>query len=310
MCVPIPDNSEMQLPIKNLTALAVAVQVAERGSFAGASKALGLSTSAVSKSISRLEAQLGIKLFNRTTRAVSLTTDGHAYIEKLKPLLVEIGGLTQELVDHSENPKGLLRVGAPVSFGRILLAPVVAEFSKQYPEIEIELVLDDRMLDLANEQIDVSIRTGELADSANIVARRFMSDPMIICASNDYLERHGVPTKIADLEAHRLVTFKNNRTGRIDPWVFKDGERFSCSGAIRSNTVDTVVQIIRDGAGLGQVSLYKAKEAIDRGELTEVLKSHRPPSLKYSVLYLNRHLLAPRIRAFIDYLLAQEWPNI
>lgn len=293
----------MHFPIKNLTALGVAVQVAEKGTFAGASRAMGLSTSAVSKSISRLEEQIGIKLFNRTTRSVSLTPDGRAYITKLKPLLNEIGGLTQGLIDGGELPKGLLRVGAPVSFGRILLAPVIAEFSVRYPEVEIELILDDQMLDLANEQIDVSVRTGALNDSANLVARSFMTDPMIVCASPEYIKRCGEPTGIQQLTQHRLVTFKNNRTGRNEPWSFCDGQRVNVQGTVSSNTVDSVVEMIRCGAGLGQISLYKARNALESGELVEVLKELRPPSMKYSVLYLNRHLLAPRIRVFIDFLI-------
>jgi len=141
----------MNQPIKNLTGLAIAVQVAERGSFAEASRALGLSTSAVSKSINRLENQLGIKLFNRTTRSVSLTSDGGAYIDKVKPLLTQIYELTNDLTDTPQSPSGLLRVSATIPFGRIVLAPIVAKFTKQFPSIQIELVLDDKILDLTGE---------------------------------------------------------------------------------------------------------------------------------------------------------------
>jgi len=293
----------MYLPIKNFTALAVAVQVAERGSFAKASKALGLSTSAVSKSIGRLEEQLGIKLFNRTTRSVSLTADGQLYIDKLKPLLVQINGLTQNLIDDSSNPKGLLRVGAPISFGRIILAEIVAEFSVLYPDVQIELVLDDRTTDLTKEQIDVSIRTGNLGDSANMVARRFMLDSVVVCASRDYINCYGAPKRIGELEEHRRITFRNNRTGRPESWLFKGGVRVGGAGIVQSNTTDSVIEMVLAGAGLGQVSYYKVKEQLDSGELVEVMQEQRPPAMKYSVLYMNRKLLAPRIRLFIDFLL-------
>ena len=295
----------MQQPIKNLAGLAIAIQVAERGSFAEASRVLGLSTSAVSKAISRLEDQLGIKLFYRTTRSVSLTPDGHMYIVRIKPLFTEIVELSSSLPDDPENPSGLLRISTTIPFGRIVLAPIVAKFSELYPEVQIELILDDRVLDLTREQIDVSIRTGLLQKSPNMVARRLITDPRVICASAKYLEQHGQPTTINDLHKHRRITFKNNDTGRVEPWIFSGSQSVTTAGDVQSNTMDSVVEIVREGAGLAQVSLYQVKDAIDAGELKEVLFKYRPPELTFSVVYQSRHLLAPRIRKFIDFTVEQ-----
>jgi len=241
----------MHQPIKNLTGLAIAIQVAERGSFAEASRALGLSTSAVSKSIGRLESQLGIKLFNRTTRSVSLTSDGHLYIARIKPLLKDIIELSRGLSDSHESPRGLLRVSATIPFGRIVLAPIVAKFTKRYPEVQIELVLDDKVLDLTAEQIDASIRTGSMQKTPNLIARRLLTDPLVICASAKYLKHYGEPKTINDLNAHRRVTFKNSDTGRIDPWRFSCSSSIVSHGDIQSNTMESLVEIIREGAGIG-----------------------------------------------------------
>ncbi len=292
----------MHQPIKNLTGLAIAIQVAERGSFAAASRALGLSTSAVSKSISRLESQLGLKLFNRTTRSVSLTSDGHLYIIRIRPLLNEIIELSRGVSDSQENPRGLLRVSATIPFGRIVLAPIVAEFTKQYPEIQIELVLDDKVLDLTAEQIDVSIRTGSMQKSPNMIARRLLTDPLVICASRDYFKHYGEPKTIGDLNAHRRVTFKNSDTGRIDPWKFSGSSSIMSNGDLQSNTMESLVEIIRAGAGIGQISRYQVKHALESGELKEVLQNHRPPDLVFSIIYQSRRLLAPRTRIFIDFI--------
>jgi len=295
----------MNQPIKNLTGLAIAVQVAERGSFAEASRALGLSTSAVSKSINRLENQLGIKLFNRTTRSVSLTSDGGAYIDKVNPLLTQIYELTNDLTDNPQSPSGLLRVSATIPFGRIVLAPIVAKFTKQFPSIQFELVLDDKILDLTGEQIDVSIRTGSMERSPNVVARRLLSDPLTLCASPEYLSQYGEPQTIEELSGHRRVTFKNSDTGRIEPWKFASSPSISAPGSVQSNTMDSMAEIVLEGGGLGQISRYQVAHAIETGQLKEVLKSQRPPELVFSVIYQSRHLLAPRIRVFIDFLVEE-----
>ena len=292
----------MSLRTKNLTAVAAAVQVAKDGSFAAASRALGLSTSATSKAIGRLEEELGIKLFQRTTRNVSLTPEGERYVEGVQPLLAELDALTAEVTDSLASPRGLLRVSVPAAFGRIVLVPAIADFTYRYPDIELELSLEDREVDLAAERIDVAIRAGSLPDSANLVGRKLFEDPLITCAAPSYLQRHGVPERPEDLEHHNCLNFRNRRTGRIVPWVFRSGERRVETGTLTIDDGEAVGRAAVAGSGLSQMPGFMAQPALQNGSLVEVLREFRPSDTAFTAIYLDRRLVSPRIRAFIDFL--------
>lgn len=296
----------MDLRTKNLTAVSAVVQVAEQGSFADASRVLGLSTSATSKSIGRLEDELGVKLFRRTTRSVSLTPEGERYVEGIRPLLLEMDAVTAEVTDSTLAPRGQLRVSVPAAYGRMVLVPQLFEFSERYPDVQLELSLEDRDVDLAAEQADVAVRAGALPDSANLVARKLFDDPLITCAAPTYLDRQGPPETIEDLKGHNCLNFRNRRTGRPVPWLFAGDVRMPVSGGLAVDDGEAVGRAAIAGVGISQMPGFMAREALEDGRLIEVLRSHRPPPVQFSALYLDRRLVSPRIRALIDFLVAMD----
>lgn len=295
----------MELRTKNLTAVVAAIHVADAGSFAHASRTLGLSTSATSKAISRLEEDLGVKLFQRTTRSVSLTPEGERYIEGARPLLIELDALTAEITDSLTTPRGSLRVSVPAAFGRMVLVPRISEFTSRFPEIELELSLEDRSVDLAAERIDVAVRAGPLPDSANLIGRKLFDDPLITCAAPAYLDRHGTPKTPDDLDRHNCLNFRNRRTGRAVPWVYLSGERRLESGLLTIDDGEAVGRAAIAGAGISQMPGFMAREALVSGALKEVLQEYRPAETSFTAIYLDRRLVSPRIRAFIDFLVGE-----
>ena len=279
------------------------MQVAEQGTFAGASRELALSTSAVSKAIARLERDLGVKLFRRTTRSVSLTPEGERFVQGVKPLLIEMDALTDEVMDSSSEPRGLLRISAPVAYARSVLAPSVAQFRRRFEGVQVDLLLDDRDVDLVAGQVDVAIRTGALPDNANLVARRLFDDPLVSCAAPAYLDRHGEPETPEDLRHHECLRFRNSRTGRAVPWIFAGDDRLRMSGTITINDIEALARAASSGAGIAQLPGYLANRYVVSGRLREVLRPFRPPDVRFSALYLDRRFVSPRIRAFIEFLL-------
>ncbi len=292
----------MKLKTKNLTAIAAVIQVSEQGSFAAASRALGLSTSATSKAISRLEEELGVKLFHRTTRSVSLTPEGECYVEGLAPLLLEMEAVTSDVTDSLSQPRGVLRISGPAAFSRITLVPQLSKFCQRYPEVLVDLSLADHHVDLAAEQIDVAIRAGALPDNVNLVARKLFQDPLITCAAPTYLKEFGIPKTPSDLEHFNCLNFRNTRTGRPVPWFFNNPERQLVTGALVIDDGEAVGRAAMSGLGISQMPGFMAREALQSGRLQEVLADFRPPSIPFHALYLDRKLVSPRIRAFIDFL--------
>ncbi|MEM1344657.1 MAG: LysR family transcriptional regulator [Pseudomonadota bacterium] len=291
----------------NLHTLAVFVQVAQAGSFAQAAKRLALSTSAVSKSVLRLEEEIGVKLLTRTTRSVVLTVEGERFLEGAERLLQAAETLSEAFSDTPEAPRGKLVISAPAAFGRKWLTERVLAFMCRYRAVEVELSFEDRQVDLAAEGIDVAIRLGTLGNSANLVARKLFDDRVHTCAAPDYLARHGTPADLDDLERHRAIHYRLRNTGRLFPFMFEiEGEivRRTLTPALVANSVDAIQQGGEAGIGLVQLPSFLATEPLAEGRLIEVLSAQRCDSFPYSIVYHDRRLVAPRIRAFVDFLVA------
>lgn len=295
--------SLMKPRIQNLTAVAAVLQVARHGSFVAGSKALGMSPSAASKSIARLEEELGTRLFQRTTRSVSLTPEGQRFVAGAGPLLDDLDALTAELADTSLSPRGPLRLSAPESFGRAVVVPIVERYRERYPEVTVELLLDDKTLDLADARIDVAIRTGVLNDHANLVARRLLVDPMVLCAAPSYLHKRARPNAVDDLSEHACVRFLNAQTGTPLPWRFSAGKRPDVPSTIVVNDVSAVAALTEGGLGIAQLPGYLAAPLLAEQRLVELLPNERPDGVPYSALYLDRRFVSPRIRTWIDVLI-------
>jgi DNA-binding transcriptional LysR family regulator len=295
--------------MKSLSNMLAFVRVAEVQSFTQASNGLGLSTSAVSKAVARLEADLGVKLFHRTTRSISLTTDGVRFYEGCQQLLGELDALEAEIQGNRAAPRGRLTVSVSPAFGQVCLVPMLKAFTQAFPQITLDISMDDRLVDPAEQGVDVVIRTGNLSDSANLIARQLVAYPLVVCGSPSYLEQHGYPQHPSQLQQHTCLNFRNRSIGRFYSWSFAvDGkvERCAVSGSIVFDNADAIVRSAIVGLGLSQMPAYLAAEATSKGNLVEVLSTYRPPEVPVWICYLDRRFVAPRIRSFVEFIAAQK----
>jgi len=279
-------------------------RVVELASFTKAALSLNLPKTTISAQVLALESRLRVKLLNRTTRHVSVTTDGAAYYERAVRLLHELEEAESSLSQATVNPKGRLRVDVPGSIGRRIIVPALADFFGRYPEIELEIGCNDRPVDLLEEGVDCVIRGGELQDST-LVARRVGSLKFLTCASPAYLEKHGMPQTPADIERHFGVHYFSSKTGKIFEFDFsKDGMETTVSGMKRVvlNDGDSCLAAALAGAGIAQLPTFMVQEHIASGTLMIVLGTYLSENLPLYALYPQNRHLSSKVRAFIDWI--------
>lgn len=280
------------------------IAVAAEGSFARAADRLGVGRSAVSRSVQKLEAQLDARLFLRTTRSTSLTREGELFLRNCHPGVQRIVQALEDMRELREGPpKGQLRISAAMGFGRQIVAPMLAGFRARYPEIAIDLLLDDKLSDFTSDRVDVAFRDGHLEDS-QIVAKRLVPMQMLVCASPGYAEEHGLPHHLDDLAAHACIHYRTV-SGRIAEWEFKvDGQKRKLVPPSRSsfNDVDLVLHSALRGEGLAQLPGYAASEHLRAGRLVACLAQYAPDDHGHYLCYLSRQQMPARIRVFIDYM--------
>ena len=285
-----------------LLELEVYVRVVHAGSFTAAGRDLGLSPSAVSKQISRLEDRLGVRLLNRTTRRVAMTEEGAAFFEHAKRIIADLDEAEQTISQLRAAPRGTLRANMPVTFGQLILAPLIPEFLRRYPDVELDITLNDRMVDLVDEGMDLGIRIGELKDSSLIV-RKLAASRRAVCAAPDYLERAGTPYRPADLRNHSCMVY-TYRTWRND-WPFRgpDGsEVVHVTGSFSANNGEVLRQAALGGSGIIMLPIWQVLDDLRAGRLVEVLPNYSSPDADIHAVYPQTRYLAPRVRAFVDYL--------
>ena len=279
-------------------------RVVELASFTKAALSLNLPKTTVSAQVLALESRLRVKLLNRTTRHVSVTTDGAAYYERALRLLHELEEAESSLSQATVSPKGRLRVDVPGSIGRRIIVPALGDFFERYPDIELEIGCNDRPVDLLEEGVDCVIRGGELQDST-LVARRVGSLKFLTCASPAYLERYGTPEKPADIERHLGVHYFSTKTGKIFEFDFnKDGVETTVSGIKRVvlNDGDACVAAALAGAGIVQLPTFMVQEHIASGELAIVLGTYLSENLPLYALYPQNRHLSSKVRVSIDWI--------
>ncbi|NUO75492.1 MAG: LysR family transcriptional regulator [Lysobacter sp.] len=283
------------------------IAVATEGSFARAADRLGVGRSAVSRSVQKLEGQVGARLFSRTTRSTSLTSEGELFFENCRPGVERILQALEDMRDLREGPpRGQLRIGAAHGFGRRVLAPLLREFRSRYPGIGIELALDEREADLAVDRIDVAFREGRLDDS-QVIAKQLVPMQMFVCASAEYARRRGLPMSVDALQSHACIG-RRLANGRLQTWDFKvEGrlQRVSPTGDLVFNDDDLMLEAVLDGQGLAQLPGYLACEALRRGALVTCLAPYAPDDRGHYLCYLSRRQLPKRIRVFIDFATAR-----
>ena len=281
------------------------VRVAAAGSFSQAARQLGVTTVAVSRNVQRLEGELGVRLLNRTTRRVSLTEEGRALFEKSRNALAELEAAHETIAERRTEPAGLVRVTSAGVFGRIYLLPLLEEFRARYPRIEVEMSLADRVVDMVAENYDVGFRVGEIPDS-NTIVRKIADVPRFVCASPQYLMRHGAPQTPGQLAAHECIRYRSINSGRPRRWEFGRGneiEGFDVHGHLIFNDILAVCDAAIAGLGLAQLATYVATPHIRAGRLVPVLTDYAPPHFKISLCYPARRLQPARTRVFIDLVL-------
>lgn len=282
--------------------MAVFAMVAEQGSLSGAARVLGLTPSSISRIITRIEGRIGTRLLLRTTRAITLTAEGEAYLRGARRILADMAEVEDAITDQGA-PRGRLRVSAALAHGRLSIVPLVAAFSARYPAIVVELRLEDEVVDILGGQADVAIRFGQLADSP-LTARLIGSIGEVIVASPDYLARHGTPRLPQDLLNHNCLRFNFRRAA--PDWPFRvDGRDFSLqvSGTIEGNSGEVLSQLAKLGAGIARIGAFSVADDLASGDLVPLLEAYNSGDQEpIHAVFVGGAAMPARVRAFVDFL--------
>ena len=287
-----------------LQAMQVFTRVVDTNSFTRAAETLDLPRASVTTIIQNLESFLGTRLMHRTTRRLSLTPDGAAYYERCVRILADVEETETSFQSGNKKPHGKLRIDMPGTIGRLLVIPSLSEFHTRYPDIDLQLGLTDRPVDLLQEGVDCVVRVGALQDSS-LVARRIGIFEGVTCAAPDYLQKYGTPRTLDDLESHSAVNYFSSRTGRVIDWAFKvDGKEVEVKmkGSVSVNDADAYVTCGLEGFGLIQPALFMVLPHLQSGQLVEVLPEIKPMPMPISAVYPHSRHLSPKVRVFVDWI--------
>lgn len=291
------------------TTMKVYCSVVENDSLADAARKMNVSPSVVSKHLSALEDHLGVRLLNRTTRRISITEEGTAYYERCKQIITDVAEAEIEVSSAHTAPRGLLKITAPVTFAHRHLTPHLPKFLDMFPEVEVQVQVNDRVVDLVDEGIDLAIRISQLKDSS-LIARRLAPNRRYIAATPEYLERNGTPKSVDDLKDHRLITWPPGNP--LNDWHFLiDGvdRIIKVKGAIAVNEGDAILTTLLAGGGLGMTQEFLAGPFVKEKKLVPLLEEIvREDNPIYAVYPSSRHL-SPKVRAFVDFLVETYGPK-
>ncbi|WAI87827.1 HTH-type transcriptional regulator DmlR [Psychrobacter sp. SC65A.3] len=284
-----------------IDAMRAFVAVVTEGSFSNAANTLQLSPQLVSKYVSKLEEQLNSRLLNRTTRKVSLTEAGSHYFGHAQQILLSIDDMESKLGGLQQNPKGVLRISAPVSFALKHMAKLITDFQIHYPLVKVDLQLTDRKVDIVEEGFDVALRIGQLK-SSSLIAKKVAPIRVMLCAAPDYLNKHGTPTQPEDIAEHRYLHYSYmNMDGKDDIYQLLKAKYLKQGSELRSNNGDVLVDAAIAGAGLVLQPTFIISEALSSGKLVIVLPKLEPEALGLYAVYAHRKLLPHKVRCFIDF---------
>ncbi|MBA1276042.1 LysR family transcriptional regulator [Stutzerimonas azotifigens] len=286
----------------SLSGISFFVQAAETRSFSEAGRNLGVSSSAVGKSVSRLEERLGVRLLHRSTRSITLTAEGALFLERCRRILCELQAAEWELSETQQAPMGRLRISLPL-VGRLVM-PALTAFMHRYSAIELDIDFSDRLVDVIEEGFDVVMRTGEPADS-RLMSRPLGNYRLQLVASPTYLARRGTPAVPADLEHHVCLQHKFPSTGKFEAWPLKRGEdvsQWAVPASMVCNTTEALMDVAIAGLGIACLPDFMVRQAIERGELASVLDTHVTHQGTFRLLWPSSKQLAPKLRVFIDFM--------
>lgn len=289
-----------------LNSMKMFVRVVETGSFSAVAREMNSTQPTVSKNIAELESWLGARLLNRSTRSLRLTETGTDYYERCVSILKDVEEAEQMVGNLQTQPRGMVRISAMVAFGRLHILPRLNEFLTRYPEIQVDVRLGDRVVDLVEEGVDLAFRMGTLADS-NLIARRLCSSPMVTVASPSYLKQHGIPRHPRDLREHNYIRYlEASRPGKEQ--FLDQGEPFhvGVEGNVVTNSSEALRAAALSGLGITRMPRWLAGDAIAGGELVTILDEYQSEPLAINAVYLPGRHLPSRVRCLIDYL-AEEF---
>jgi DNA-binding transcriptional LysR family regulator len=282
--------------------LEIFASVAAEGSFSAAGRRLGLTPSAVSRAIDRIEARLGVRLLLRSTRALVLTAEGQAYLAMARRILADLNDAEQMIADQGA-PRGRLRVSAALSHGRLCVVPLLGEFTKPHPHILVDISLTDALADIAGGQADVAIRFGPLADSG-LTARKLGETRRVIVAAPDYLRQHGTPRRPEDLHSHNCLNFNFRRAEPV--WPFRvEGQDYALTvhGSMEANNGETLGQLAKSGIGITRVGTFSVADEIAAGQLVPLLEEFNPGDVEaIHALFVGGSNMPARVRVFVDFM--------
>ncbi len=291
-----------------LTSMNVFVRVAKAGSFAGAARDLGISRAMATKHIMSVESSLDTRLFNRTTRSLSLTEVGASYLEQCQQVLLDVEEMEAAVTHLQAEPRGILKISAPPVVGATHIAPALAEFLKDNDDLSVEMILKGSHGDLIDEGVDIAIFLGKLQDTS-LVARRLARSPLVVCGAPEYFDRYGIPEEPEDLVDHSCLV--NWAIPPRDRWKFRGilGDReVKVSGRMQANVAEPIRMAADNGLGMVMLPEYIVGKDIEKGKLRIVLEQYSISPLEIHAVYPHRKYLSAKVRDFLDFL--QEWmPN-
>ena len=281
---------------------------AELSSFTAAAAAASVTPAAVSRSVSRLEERLGVRLFVRTTRQIRLTDAGRVYFEQCRQALAQLVDAERLVTGEQAAPAGLLRISMPTPYAHYRVLPLLPLFRKRYPQVQLDVHLSNRNIDFADEGYDLAIR-GRAPDDSSLIARKLEDAELVLAATPSYLKRAGKPKTLEDLQTHECIQFELPSTGRRIPWTFrvdgKDTDVATPGSYCCSEDVLGVATLARSGAGLVQTYRYILEKDLKSGELVELLPQFGGSSRPFILLYPHARHLSLRVRTFVDFLVGQ-----
>lgn len=288
--------------IESINDLRLFSSVARNGSMTKAGQELDVSPATISKRITRLEADLGTRLLNRTTRACSMTHEGLEFYERCQVILSYVEETQTALTNSNSNPQGVVRLSVPASFGRLYGVRLISEFLEMYPQMSVKLHFSDDVVDVVHDAFDVVVRFAELSDST-LVAKRIGEDRLVVVATPDYLASHGVPLSPSDLQDHNCLVQSNPAPHRR--WPFRDtgGKEYvvAVSGNLESNNGEAILSALLQGIGITVRPLWEVQEHINTGRVREVLEEYKLAPVPIYVAYPSARQLSPKVRAFVDF---------
>jgi len=295
-------DAKMTVGADRARSLGIFATVVDEGSFSAAGRRLDLTPSAISRTIDRIEERLGVRLLLRSTRALTLTSEGQAYLQTARRILSDLDDAEQEIANQGA-PRGRLRVSAALSHGRLCIVPLLGAFVRRYPHILVDIGLTDTLIDVAGGHADIAVRFGPLADNA-LTARKIGETRRVIVASPDYLARHGTPMTPEDLHGHNCLNFSFRRAEPT--WPFRrDGQDFSLcvKGSIEANNGETLGQLAEHGVGITRVGAFSVANEMAAGRLVSLLEDYNPGDVEQiHAVFVGGANLPARVRVFIDFL--------